>query len=96
MKDKELKDETLFADGFNDAIVGLSSEWENVPRVVYSKHKMILILLNEGLSYEDALEHLQYNVWGAYVGEGTPIYAEDTYGSSRDEIEELLEIISNE
>ena len=70
MKDKELKDETLFADGFNDAIVGLSSEWENVPRVVYSKHKMILILLNEGLSYEDALEHLQYNVWGAYVGEG--------------------------
>ncbi len=40
-----MNDDTLFADGFNDAILGLSSEWENVPRVVYSKHKMILIIM---------------------------------------------------
>jgi len=86
-----MKDYTLFADGFNDAIVGLSREWENVPRVVYSKHKMVLIIMKEGLSYEEAVEHLEYNVWGAYVGEGTPIYSEDRFGETRDAIEELLE-----
>jgi len=30
-------------------------------------------------------------VWGAYVGEGTPIYTEDRFGETRDAIEELLE-----
>tara|TARA_Y100000289_G_scaffold20737_1_gene19999 strand:- start:33 stop:305 length:273 start_codon:yes stop_codon:yes gene_type:complete len=85
-----MNDDTLFADGFDDAIIGLSSEWENVPRVVYSKHKMVLIIMKEGLSYEEAVEHLEYNVWGRYVGEGTPIYSEDRFGETRDAIEELL------
>ena len=28
------------------------------------------------MSHEDAIEYLEYNVWGAYVGEQTPIYIE--------------------
>ena len=90
-----MNDDTLFADGFNDAILGMSSEWENVPRVVYSKHKMVLIIMKEGLTYEEAVEHLEYNVWGAYVGEGTPIYCEDRFGETRDAIEELLDSYEN-
>lgn len=27
--------------------------------------------------WEDAYEHLSYNVWTAWVGEGTPIYLDD-------------------
>jgi hypothetical protein len=28
------------------------------------------------MDHQDAIEHLEYNVWGAYVGELTPIYIE--------------------
>jgi len=26
------------------------------------------------MTYEDALEHYDYNIAGSYIGEGTPIY----------------------
>lgn len=63
---------TLKADGFDSAIIGIEP---NTQRVVYDRDMMIAILIQEdGMSYEDALEHLEYNVWGAFVGEYTPIY----------------------
>ena len=64
----------LFADGFDDAIIGIETVSE---RVVYSKNIMIDILIDEGMDEIDAIEHLEYNVWGAYVGEHTPIYVEE-------------------
>lgn len=79
MKDKVIEvlgDESLalFADGFDDAIIGVETVSE---RVVYSKNIMIDILIDEGMDEIDAIEHLEYNVWGAYVGEHTPIYVEE-------------------
>ena len=63
--------EFLIADGFDDAIIGV----EHISgRVVYDIDAMIEILKREDMSYEDAIEHLQYNVFGSYVGENTPIY----------------------
>ena len=88
-------DETLFADGFEDAILGLAHEWVDVPRVVYSKSKMIDCLTKEGMSFEDAVEYLEYNVWGGYVGKGTPIYSDDLNGNTREEVEELLEMMTS-
>ncbi len=63
--------EFLIADGFNDAIIGIEHA---SGRVVYDIDTMVQILKTEGMSYEDAIEHLEYNVFGAYVGENTPIY----------------------
>ena len=63
----------LKADGFDGAIIGVDA---NVERIVYDKHKMIEILISQGWEHEDALEHLEYNVWCAYVGENTPIYVD--------------------
>ena len=60
----------LKADGFDDAIVGIDM-WQE--RLVYDKNKMIEILMTE-MSREEAIEFLEYNVWGAYVGEHTPLY----------------------
>jgi hypothetical protein len=39
---------------------------------------MIEILIIDGMSYEDAIEYLEYNTWNAYVGLHTPIYI-DSY-----------------
>jgi len=65
----------LLADGFNEAVVGIS--YGVNPRAVYSVHKIVEILMEEGLSWEESAEHFAYNIGGAYVGENTPIFIYD-------------------
>ena len=68
------KDQTMFADGFEDAIIGLDTSNE-VFRVIYDREKMATILQErDEMTEEDAWEYLEYNVFSTYVGEGTPIY----------------------
>lgn len=61
----------LLADGLDSAIIGVEV---NSMRVVYNHDKILSILMKEGMSEEDALEHIDYNILGAYVGEKTPIF----------------------
>jgi hypothetical protein len=68
-------EELMFVDGFDDAIIGIDTVSY---RVVYNKEIMIEVLIADGMSYEDALEHFSYNIEGAYVGEKTPIYCQTT------------------
>lgn len=78
---------TLFADGFDDAVIGIDLNGE-VPRVVYGIEKMIFILMHmDGMAEDEAIEFLEYNVFSAYLGEGTPIYMNQM---SVDEIKETL------
>lgn len=65
------EEDFLIADGFDDAIIGFD---EVGRRLVYDIDGIINILILEGMTYEDAIEHYDYNIAGAYVGEGTPIY----------------------
>ena len=66
------EEECLTADGFEDALVGCTYGANVV--AVYDINKMIEVLLEEGMEYEDAVEFLDYNVVGAYVGDKTPQY----------------------
>ena len=87
MTTEKLNNQTLLADGFEDAIIGLDTSNE-VFRVIYDKEKMINILMcRDNMDIEEAIEHLEYNVWGAYVGEGTPIYG---YEGNHNRILELI------
>lgn len=61
----------LFADGFDKAIVGVDI---NTNRVVYSHGLMMEILVLDGMNPDEALEHLDFNIINAFVGERTPIY----------------------
>ena len=63
--------ELLQADGFDDAIIGLEPL---SGKVIYDIDLMVSVLVDEGLSSEEAIEYLDYNVLNAYVGENTPIY----------------------
>tara|TARA_R100001463_G_scaffold50674_4_gene101150 strand:- start:1365 stop:1625 length:261 start_codon:yes stop_codon:yes gene_type:complete len=67
--------ECLLADGLNDAVVGISYGVE--PKTVYSVHKIIEILMEDGMEWEEAIEYFSYNIGGAYVGEKTPIFIYD-------------------
>jgi hypothetical protein len=65
----------LFADGFDDAIIGICP---NTLRVIYSRAKCAHILMQEeNIDMEEALDYLEYNTFNTYVGEYTPIFMED-------------------
>ena len=65
--------EMLTADGFDDAIIGVSERFGRSPIVAYDKDKCIQVLMDrDGMDYEDAIEFFNFNVIGAWVGEGTP------------------------
>ena len=67
-------EDLLFANGFDDAIIGVSIAFD-AGRVVYDTRQMVEILAQEeGFTEEEAWEYLEFNTFGAYVGEETPIY----------------------
>ena len=69
------EEEILKADGFDGAIIGID---DTTMRLIYSVNKCIMILVSEeDLTEEDALDHFLYNVKGSYVGEKTPIWCTD-------------------
>jgi len=61
----------LLADGFDEAIIGVET---NTMRLVYSEERCIEMLCLDGMEYDDAIEHFEFNVKGAYLGEKTPIW----------------------
>lgn len=65
-------EEALLADGFEDALVGYS----NGPNLVavYDYSMCVHILMEDNMTYEQALEYMEFNVVNAYVGEKTPIF----------------------
>jgi len=69
--------DSLLADGFNRAIIGVASGCDS-GRVVYSIKKMLDILFYDSdIPYDEGMEFLEFNTLGAYVGEMTPIYLDD-------------------
>ena len=63
----------VIATGFDDAIIGMD---EGSMRIIYSIQKCIQILIEQdNMSEDDALEHFDYNVSGSYIGDKTPIWS---------------------
>ncbi len=66
----------LKADGFDKAIIGMASIWRDGNKVdvlVYNGNKMAAMLKKDGMTYDEAVEFIEFNVEGAYVGIETPI-----------------------
>ena len=66
--------ELLFADGFDEAILGVVERCGHPAVVVYDRDKCIQILVGEGWTETEAQEHFSFNVEGAWVGERTPAF----------------------
>ena len=69
MKD-ELPEDTILADGFDAAFVGIT--YDN--RAVYDIDAILDILVSDGMTAPEAYEYFEYNIAGAYVGMHTPVY----------------------
>lgn len=72
----------LKIDGFDSALLGIAIVWqrhesggaERVETLVYDGERIVTTLCEQsGLSYDEALEYISFNIEGAYVGKDTPI-----------------------
>ena len=74
MTDQPLDPNTLYADGFEDALIGLG--WQHTKLIaIYDYDKCVeILILREDMTHEEAIEWMEYNVVGSYVGEYTPIF----------------------
>jgi hypothetical protein len=65
----------LFADGFDDAIIGVCRKAGSSPVVTYSYDKCVDVLRNQqNMPYEDAIEWMEFNVVSAYMGPHAPVF----------------------
>ena len=62
-------------DRFEPAIIGIAHRFGMQPIVEYDYRKVIEVFA-EDMDYEEAVEYFDFNVIGAWVGEGTPIFIE--------------------
>ena len=78
-------DKILLADGFEDAFMGVVESFGTVPKACYNYDACIDILMADGveslgkiaqtgMTYDEAVEYLEFNVTQAYVGEHTPAF----------------------
>ena len=66
----------LIADGFDKAFLGVGRQF-NTDLAVYDYDQCINILMErDGMTYEEAIEYMEFNVVGAYVGKQTPVFLE--------------------
>jgi len=68
-----MKDEALTIDGCDDAIIGIARRCGQMTLVVYDYDKLIRCFIEQDMSELEAVEWVDYNIAGAWVGEGTPL-----------------------
>jgi hypothetical protein len=70
----DLEEDILLMDGFDDAIIGYSQRINDPTLAVYSWELMVKILMErDGMTDEEAMDYIDFNCLGAWVGERTPI-----------------------
>lgn len=62
----------LVAKEFEDALIGYTNGANLV--AVYDYDVCVHILMEDNMTYEQAIEYMEYNVVGGYVGDKTPVF----------------------
>ena len=65
-------------DDYEEAIIGFATVWSGRGQrndvMVYDGEKIVGILVSrDGMTEEDALEYIEFNIEGGYLGPATPI-----------------------
>jgi len=88
-----MKDEKpLLANGFDSAVLGLSRGPGREDVAVYSIDRCIDVLVQrDGMSEEEAIEDMNFNVLDAYMGPMTPIFVYEMDAAMINEYADTLE-----
>ena len=71
----EIAEGSIILDGLSDAIVGVTDEFGNGRRVLYSADKILNILMErDGMTWHEAVEFYDYNILGLHAGEQNPVF----------------------
>lgn len=89
-----MKTDILKCDGYDDCVIGhLEMPFSDQFRLVYDADKVVAKLQYElSSTYEDALEYFTYNILGAYVGEGGPLFV--WIKSPLETVDDVIETLS--
>jgi hypothetical protein len=75
IEDFAYTEDVMFADGLDKAIIGFEP---NLWKVVYSRNLVVDILIDrDGMGPDEAIEFAEFNIFGAMMGEKTPLWVED-------------------
>lgn len=81
----------LKATGLDKAILGITDNREGEQIIAYDRGRCLKIFMErDGMSYEDADEFFAFNVEGAYLGKGTPIFVDVVRRPEANRLEERL------
>lgn len=73
-KTAEEFEEALLADGFEQALLGFGTQFHHAI-AIYDYDACVQILMGrDNMSYDDALEHMEFNVVGSWMGKHTPVF----------------------
>jgi hypothetical protein len=75
----EQNPDALTVDGFDQALVGYVDRCGCPALACYDYNLMVEVLVNrDQMSREDAIEYIDFNVVGAWMGDGTPVFLHRT------------------
>jgi hypothetical protein len=70
----EYAEGAVLLDGLEEAIIGITEEFGNGPRILYSKSKILEILRTQGMEEDEAYEYYDYNILGLYASKQNAIF----------------------
>ena len=62
--------------GYDEAIIGPAMVWRKNSQVnvlVYDAEKIRAVLMRDGMTSEEAREHIEFNIESGYLGEDMPV-----------------------
>lgn len=75
MNDQPEQNIVMLAHGFNRGFLGMVQEWNGRVRAVYDFDRCVRVLVRrDKMTEEEAVEFMEFNVVGSYVGEETPLF----------------------
>jgi len=77
----------LKANGFDNALIGIGRRCSQEDVLVYDFDKAVKILVDrDKMAVDEAMEFLEYNTLGAWVGEETPLFV---FSMTMEEVDEM-------
>lgn len=69
----------LEPEAFDEAIIGLASRADGLLVVAYDYMTCLEVVMRDGMDREEVEEYLEFNVIGAWSGDGTPVFVDRRY-----------------
>ena len=81
---KEMGENTIVYDGFEAAFLGFGKRINEPTLAVYSLDDMVKVCMHrDGMTFDEALEFVEYNCVGAWIDERTPLIVVNPFTNGR-------------